>query len=341
MKAGIGKGLGLVVGLFLSACAIDPVEEPVGPQESWSGATRQQIVLAVEAEGGPSKEPVTLNVNDVLSDERTLLRAINAQFPSFGRSESLAEFVDSVDKAIIESRSRDEPRSAIELRTESEASSGIPEFDGLGGVLNRAFFRAIKQTLNSNRQFDRTRRVLLIVHGRIVDYGFDEDAGSGNITSITYFTTVSVPINTLNNRGRIISRTDAVRWNVAVEPEDRPGYEGFTVVERSYADPEDPFPGTMKFDEAMLDRINDLGFMFKLWVEGRSINIRDIAEKPHGTSTFVSLPHSDSRYRRSDANCIDMMFVAEPPPELGTLAPPFYCLGRCQNPHLVNTGADG
>ena len=78
---------------------------------------------------------------------------------------------------------------------------------------------------------------------------------------------------------------------------------------KSNADPDDPFPGTLEFDEAMLDRIELLGFEYKLWAKGTAIVIDLIEVKGEGDPDYVAVPASDSRYQRTAENCIDMLFV--------------------------------
>lgn len=82
--------------------------------------------------------------------------------------------------------------------------------------------------------------------------------------------------------------------------------------------------------------------MFKLWVKGTDIKIDEVARKAGNSSNFVVLPKSNPNFAKLYAeigeNCVDMMFVDRPPPALGGMQPPLYCLGRCQSPLIVNTG---
>jgi hypothetical protein len=89
----------------------------------------------------------------------------------------------------------------------------------------------------------------------------------------------------------------------------------------------------------MLNRINFLGFEFKLWAKGEMIEIVTVEHKAHNSPIFVRVPDTDWRYDQTAENCIDMLFVSYPPPNKGTLEPPLYCLGRCDTPQLINTGA--
>jgi hypothetical protein len=92
----------------------------------------------------------------------------------------------------------------------------------------------------------------------------------------------------------------------------------------------------------MKARIDARGYMYKLWATGTDIEIDEVARKAGNSPNFVTLPSSNPNYAKLyeeiDDNCIDMLFVAYPPATLGSLGPPFYCLGRCQDPLIINTG---
>lgn len=325
MKISVGSSLALVAALFLTACELpkreQPPQGPAGePTAHWSDATRQQMLVAVNQEGGG--EPETLNVNDVLADEDTLFRALRTQFPSFDGPDDLGGYIRNIEARL------------------KEGSPDVPEFRGYGGVLNRAFFNAARKTLDGDFRFDREKRVLLMLYGQIIEYEFNRNAndpsiGTGRLKSITYFTTVELPVTPPGYRGRIISMTDAVRWEVEVRD------DGFSVREREYADPTDPFPDTLDFSPEMVNRVNSLGFQYKLWAEGDSINIIEVARKDDGETDFTRLDLSEPEYKVGPESCIDMMFVDPPPQMLNGIGPPLYCLGRCDHPHLINTGADG
>ena len=312
-------GLIVVVAILLTACmdrgrVADPLERP----GSSSDLVRQQLLIEVDG------EPEPLNANLVLSDEQLLLRALNTQFPSF-KGDDLEQVIGRIDASF-----------------EGETPPDLPEFQGLGGIFNIAFLRAARLTLGSS--FSRTKRVHLFVHGQIIDYEFLEQRdrsgnllgmGSGRIGDIVYFTTVVTPETPRDYSGENRVRTDAVLLRVEVPKED-----GFTVVEREYSDPSDPFPNTLPFTRAMLSDIDLYGYQYKLWSRGDSIVVRQIATKDHGQPAFTDLPMSDPRYTVGPDSCIDMLFQAHPPRDLAGLGPPFYCLGRCDHPGLVNTNAE-
>lgn len=306
MKFSIGSRVVLVAALFVSACAPKRVILPVEEFASWSDVVPQQTMVSVGAESGPK------NINDVLANEEDLRRALDTLFPEVANVSNLGERI-----AIIRGGKEggDERRRFEVLR-------------GLGGVIADEFLDAAAATLNDRGVFDGTKRVYEFIYGQIEAYTYDKDKGSGTFQTVTYYTTVIIPAGI----GPIISTTDAYRWNVAV------GEGGFTVVDRDDSAPDGPFPGTIPFSQAMKDRVQSLGFQYKLWAVGTIIDIKDVWHKAPGSATFVRLADSDSKYDQTAENCIDMLFVNFPADQLGILKPPLYCLGRCKSPELVNTG---
>jgi hypothetical protein len=227
--------------------------------------------------------------------------------------------------------------AAIEAANNS-ANDPVAGLTGLGGVHGRAFLDVAKSALLPNGQFDNAQQIVVSVFGQITDYEFNKSAnnpmrGNGRLVVITYVTSTKVPLGNGNN----VPKTEAYRWHVRVEN------DGFQVVPRDNANPTDPFPGTLAFTPAMLARINLLGFQYKLWAKGTDIKIDTVERKAGNSPNWTILPKTNPMYQRLyaeiDENCIDMMFVNEPPMILADgMKPPFYCLGRCESPLIVNTG---
>ena len=133
-------------------------------------------------------------------------------------------------------------------------------------------------------------------------------------------------------------------WKIAV------GIGGFSIVDRNDGAPDGPFPGTMKLPQEAVDRIkcegqysgdpNCVEQHFKLWAKGTLIDVQEIRRKI-AAGAWVTLPNAGPNRKFYDPNvenCIDMMFADRPPPDLGNMGPPQYCLGRCGSPLIVNTG---
>lgn len=305
MKIPFSGIVAIIAALTLSACESRQRQAPIEDFASWTDIVPQKTLIQISPESGP------VDLNSVLSNEADLRSALDNLFPVASNIDNLRERIEFI---------RGEKSGADRERFEL--------LNGLGGIFAQAFLNAAEATLDDSGAFDPRKRVYEFVYGQIDEYEYDKEAGSGRIVDTTYFTTVTVPLGI----GPILSETESYRWTVSVED------GGFTVVPKSNADPDDPFPGTLEFDQAMLDRIELLGFEYKLWAKGTAIAIELIEIKGEGDPDYVAVPASDPRYMTTAENCIDMLFVNFPPAILGELRPPLYCLGRCENPMLINTG---
>ncbi len=300
------KGMVLVAVLVISACAPRVRPTSIDDAASWTDIVPLNTMVQLSREG----EPVDLN--EVLASEENVRQALNTLFPAASGIDNIRDRINAIR----------EDKSGGNRRLDE-----LGVLRGLGGLFAFEFLNSVDATLDEEGQYDPDKRVYEFFYGHTREFEFDRDEGTGHILNFTYFTRVVVA----GDNTPIISTTNSYRWNVDVEQ------GGFTVVEKG-SDPDNPFPDTLEFSDEMLNRIDALGFEYKLWATGTPINIVDVAFKPHGAASYTSLPTSDSRYDRVDTNCIDMLFVNFPPPVLGTLQPPLYCLGRCQDPMLINTG---
>ena len=223
-----------------------------------------------------------------------------------------------------------------DIRSDNLNSSvPVPGLTGLAGVLGHATLNEAESALRGNGTFDPDKQVFVSVSGEIQDYEFNAGLNSGRLEVITHVTTTPVP----NNRpGRIIPRTTSYLWKIEVEDN---GGGGFRVFQHS-GNPNDPFPGTMPFTAEMLALIQTRGYQWKLWASGTDIEIVDVLIKrgaSHQFTTLNNMPKYSRLFNEIADNCIDMMFISQPPAALpDNLDPPFYCLGRCANPFIVNTG---
>lgn len=199
-----------------------------------------------------------------------------------------------------------------------------PGLTGPGGIFAFAFLNAADMALGGNA-------VTLDLSGQITHYEYNSVAGSGRL-HVTTFAVVTTGGTT---------RTDAYKWEVAVLP------GGFTVHPHS-GNPADPFPGTLQFSSETLNRIAANGFMFKLWANGPEIVVERVEfddDYDPSSPDFVYLDPTKPQFRKyrclyetTGAACIDMMFQQSPPADMsGLSAPPFYCLGRCAQPFIINT----
>ncbi len=310
MKSSLAKCLGVVAFALLLSASVS--QQMARAQSAAAGDITQQRLL-IKGDTWPAP----LEGNVALSNETSLRRTLE-EYGNFPGTPNLGSLISRIRSANM------------------NPAGQVPGMTGLGGALGHGIINAADDALNqSSGDFDTTQQVILAVSGQITDYAFVEDGntgrGNGKLEVITYVTSTKVP----HGNGPLITRTEAYKWKIRVIN------NGFRIVPKG-TDPNDPFPGTLQFTPEMVNRINFLGFMFKLWVKGTDIKIDEVARKAGSSSNFVVLPKSNPNFAKLYAeigeNCVDMMFVDRPPPALGGMQPPLYCLGRCQSPLIVNTG---
>jgi hypothetical protein len=223
---------------------------------------------------------------------------------------------------------------------------GAPALSSLGGTSGRSLLWVADQTLNTNGDFaappgaeirGQIEQQCELTSTSLVDgYVYDSSTGSGYLCVTVFTTTTQGGSNT-----RI---TQAERFLVQVEA------GGFEVrVRCNLADPNcdrnDPFPGTVSFDQETIDRIWDEGFTHKLWAKGISIRVRKVWRNMNydtNPNNFTPVNLNAKPYRSLKVpniqSCVDMMFAGVPPSTIaGLQSPPFYCLGRCASPPIINT----
>jgi hypothetical protein len=231
------------------------------------------------------------------------------------------------------------PPANLKARIQQISNGNSPLRNGLGGifadgVLDAALDALVDKAGPNEGKFDKDQKLIVTVSGQILDYGYNATDGSGHIESITYITRTRVPKGTGTPR----SRETAYKYKVVVDP------GGFTVVNRDDNAMDGPFPGTLPFTPEMKANVHLRELMYKLWAKGTKIRVTEVSVKRNYDPTnpppamWQPLPANHPIYSTNDQSCIDMMFKITPPPVLPNGAePPFYCLGRCSNPFLVNT----
>jgi hypothetical protein len=223
---------------------------------------------------------------------------------------------------------------------------GAAALGSLGGTSGRSLLWVAERTLNAGGDFaappgaeirGKIEQQCELSPNVFVDgYAYDSATGSGYLC-VTVITTT-----TQGGSGTKITR--ARRFLVQVLG------GGFQVrVRCDLADPNcdrnDPFPGTVGFDQETINRIWDLGFTHKLWAKGTSIVVRRVWQNMNydtNPNNFTpvnlnALPNRSLKVPDAES-CVDMMFAGVPPSTIsGLQSPPFYCLGRCDNPPIINT----
>jgi hypothetical protein len=197
-----------------------------------------------------------------------------------------------------------------------------PAFEGIAGIYGREVLRALQDVVgrsDADAEVDAS--------GQITHYGLNYD-GSGCMR-------VKTRIERTSGGEKEVNR---YKWHVRV------ARGGFTIVPKSDEEPDDPFPGTLDIsdNDELLERIDQANFQYKLWAKGYAIQVHDVYYRGPTDDSFSRVAEDDPKrghlYKSTPSSCIDMMFQAPPPSRLPPDAePPFYCLGRCDQPRLINT----
>jgi hypothetical protein len=260
----------------------------------------------------PSTSPLTpplYNFQEVLGDERRLHEVLRMMRDDLAEDLTLADMTEEI--------------RAGGGQNPEIVSRGL---SGIGGIFGHAMLKAAEA-----RRLDPARPVTIDSRGHIDGYFFDHQQGGGYL-HVTTEITVGYPNGNVD--------VDRYRFEVEI------GNDTFRVIEKDTSDPDDVFPGT----ELPISAEMAAGFNYKLWAHGTEIRVTRLWVDHNNNGIFepnervTMADHGDWRdgYRHllevDEDACIDMMFVHYPPETLPPgAAPPFYCLGRCANPPLINT----
>lgn len=166
-----------------------------------------------------------------------------------------------------------------------------------------------------------------IISGKIRDYIYDDGEKSGHLAVDTRVETFS---SLANLSGGSPFRVEFFHWDIEV-------IDIYEVIPRG-PDPFDPFPKTVQFPPEALGpngNIRRRGLDHKLFARGKGIVVRHVY-RTIGNGPIERLPDDHPFYETTEDSCIDLLFKGYPPAsELPRQE--FYCLGRCEDPQVVNT----
>ena len=165
-----------------------------------------------------------------------------------------------------------------------------------------------------------------VITGKIRDYVYDKAERSGHLAVDTWVKIYRTP------RSFITDAPDATlryHWDIEVE--------GIYVEQEHTGDDLNPFPGPVEFTDEAKREIKARGLKYKLFAQGEKIVVRHVYQV-FEDGTILRLDDEHPFYEQTKESCIDILFDREPPaidlpPQRG------YCLGRCDKPQVVNTGA--
>lgn len=202
---------------------------------------------------------------------------------------------------------------------------------GLDGIVTNSFLAAAQHSLDNNTAW--TRPVSSITIGKIEAYYYDAGTGQGCLRVLMETTSWHTDVSHA-------ARTIAYRWTIhgkfsvaeRVLPEDDGSYNSMDVFNTGSE--------TVAISESAAQDSAGDPFMFKLYAKGGDTTTAHYitaikVEKRTPSGIFVPAP---SLQTVTDESCIDMLFKEDPPQTLSPdAAPHFYCLGRCENPPIINT----
>lgn len=225
---------------------------------------------------------------------------------------------------------------------------------GLGGIYGHIFLDDAKEHLTGPGNWNSNVSVTEDVIGQITNFYRDEISGAGLFHVTTLVTTTLITPGNPGNPPAI--KKVAYHWQVEV---DAGGFtihrncHKFTDVDCDPVNPNQPFPGTMTLDQNMLQTVIDRNFHYKLWAKGTGIKVIKVYRRNNPGNGIPAPPPSSGNpapwkllneakyqglYATTNASCIDMMTIGIPPTNINNLPPvPFYCLGRCESPAIVNS----
>lgn len=186
-----------------------------------------------------------------------------------------------------------------------------------------------------------------IISGKIRDYTFVEDTGSGHISvDVCVDRREFVPVDE--------DRRDFYHWDVEV---NRVEEGGFMVFKRQNpSDPADPNDSAYSDPFPMLDFPLPAEFIdpanpgsiwrrqldYKLHAESRSIEVRNVFHRNLSDPDLVRLsdtpPDVHPYYIQREESCVDLFTQGPPPATFAELTQNAYCLGRCEHPAIYNSG---
>ncbi|MDJ0895967.1 MAG: hypothetical protein QNJ92_12565 [Alphaproteobacteria bacterium] len=256
------------------------------------------------------------DVGDGPDEPELLKKYINRLPPNGQRARALLQDGPALARAIEEMENQaleqsDKRGSKLGDKIEEIEKSRFAR--GLAGVSVRSFLTAAKHTLDGGR-FKHAIRFFETI-GQLEAFHFVENGES----------CLRVRMTTTATRRNGKRRSVTYIWTVFLP---------FSVAVRDDTDPSNVFPTAMTVQVSAAMASN---FDRKLWAKGDSVRITRV-ERERKNGTLKLLPANHPLYETTPESCVDMMFKGLPPETLpdGT-TPPFYCLGRCENPPIINT----
>jgi hypothetical protein len=304
--------LGLTTVIALAASATSAQNGYYEPSRLMTGDVEPISPLAGQAEKSPTTLPM-YSFQEAIDDETKLRQILRSMREDLIEDLPLGQMIGLIREG--DGRSRE------------NISRGLT---GLGGIFGHALLNAAEAKSPAG-MFDAALKITIDSRGHIDGYFFDHE-NKGGYLNVTTQITIGMPNGNVD--------VDRFRYEVAI------GANVFQVLGKNATDPNNVFPGS----DIPVNAQTAAPFNYKLWAKGVLIKVERLWVDHDDDGFFepnervMMRDHGDWRdnYRNlllpDPEACIDMMFLHYPPETLPPgAAPPFYCLGRCKNPPLINT----
>ena len=227
-------------------------------------------------------------------------------------------------------------RSCLNKLQAQNNGRGSDRFSGLGGIPAHAMLEIAGSALKKNGRFNarpKDPKVTGQIRKRCLDdsvgYAYDEGA------------------KTLDLCVRTVTSTNNGAKKVAIEIRIEASNVEHDV--KDLSNPQNVFPEAAEATKIKVNFGTAANFQTKLYAAGADISVEDVwVDKNYKEQNpdFERVPETGNKLKKYQAlydsrrdACIDMMFQSNPPPASlgGETKPPFYCLGRCDWPPIINT----
>lgn len=242
------------------------------------------------------------------------------------------------------------PGNSLRGRINQALNAPPAKLAGLGGIQSRMALRSARPTLGANGNFKK-KLTTFTVKGEIQETVDGEDGFYFEPGQPMHMWVEMITTATGDPEGAVETESIAEMFRVEIPANG-------VVVERKAGTGANVFPGFAGAAFAIDDTMAS-GFGYKLWAVGTQVKVThywiDDDYDPSGDPVYekytasTAPPRYQSIFADDPAACIDMMFEKDPTLDVtdgGALnegklpagsEPPYYCLGRCMNPPIVNT----
>ena len=263
------------------------------------------------------------------------LKTLLLMAPIEGAFGSEANFREAL-KLLGEECPTENLRACINMLQAKNGGKGSGSFEGLGGIPTHAMLDIADDSLKGNGRFNGRPKDFGVT-GQIMPTCLDSSAGYSYVDEKL---DLCVRMIVSKNRGG---------KKIAIEMKVSASSAKYETKKDMPSDLLNVFPKAAQATKIKVNWGTAAGFKSKLYAIGENVTVEKVwvnkkfENKPND---FELVPMTGNKLKKYQAlydtdaeSCIDMMFAADVPPAAlaSTDAPPFYCLGRCGSPPIINT----